>query len=428
MLSVNVTPFTTFHSQVLYPWQCQRGLPPIGPVIGIDDLAGGTKFSYDPWALYERRVVTGANMLVLGQIGKGKSAFIKTYVGRQMLWGNRRAFILDPKGEYGAFAAFYGVPTLKLAPNGLGGRLNPLDALGADDDADALVRRVALVTALATSGLGRDLHPEESAALTAIVEYVIGNARADGRQPTLGEVVEACFTIPADIAHALHTTTEELEGDIRQCTLALRRLIKGEFAGMLDGPTSITANWADRGLVVDLSEVYQSEALAPVMLATATWLRQAASMKPRPTLIVLDEAWAVLRLKAVTRWLQATAKLSRSFGISLVLVVHRISDLESQGDAGSENVKQAMGFLADTETRVLYAQPESEADTIERVLGLTNTEIECILRLPPYRALWRVGPQTALVRHYLSPKERLMVTTDQAMVQAHPAVREGMNG
>jgi type IV secretory pathway VirB4 component len=416
-MQVHGAPFTTYHSQVLYPFQAQRGLPPVGPVIGIDDLAGGTKFSYDCWSLYERRLLTGPNMLVLGQIGKGKSAFVKTYVGRQILWGGRRAFVLDPKAEYGPFSEFYGVPILRLVPGGTGGRLNPLDSLGTDD-ADATVRRVALVNALVATNLGRELSPIEAATLGAIVEWVVDHGRRTGREPTLGDVVHAAFSVPADIASALHTTADHLATEIRAAAVALQRLLRGEFAGMLDGPTSVPSSWRERGLVVDLSAVYQTDALAPVMVATATWLRQAAGADPRPTLIVLDEAWAVLRLRTVTRWLQATAKLSRSFGVSLVLVVHRISDLEAQGDSGAENVKQAVGFLADTETRVLFAQPESEADTLQRVLGLTSTEVECVLRLPPYRSLWRVGSQAAVVRHVLSPLERQMVGTDAVMQQA----------
>ncbi|MCL4414824.1 MAG: hypothetical protein M1522_08795 [Actinobacteria bacterium] len=418
MLKVRGAPFTTFHSQVLYPWQCQRGLPPVGPVIGVDDLAGGTKFHYDPWELYRRGLLTGANMLVLGQIGKGKSAFIKTYVGRLVLTNDIRPFVVDPKREYGPFGELYGIPTLRLAPGGKGGRLNPLDAgpFG-QEDGDSRVRQIELINALAASGLERELTAGERAALGVIVEHVVMTARAQGKVPTLPDVADALFSPPVDAARTLHTQSDQLRDEVRQPALAIQRLLRGDFAGMLDGPTSIPANWAERGLIVDLSAVYQSDALAPVMLCAATWLRQAASEQPRPTLIVLDEAWAVLRLKSVTRWIQATAKLSRSFGVSLVLVVHRISDLESQGDAGSEAVRQAYGFLSDTETRVLYAQPDSEADTIQRVLGLTDTEVETVLRLPPHKALWKVGAHAALVRHVLSPLEHQMVNTDQAMAK-----------
>ena len=53
-------------------------------------------------------MLPGPNMLVLGQIGRGKSAFVKTYLYRQAVFG-RQAWVLDPKGEYAPLARALGV-------------------------------------------------------------------------------------------------------------------------------------------------------------------------------------------------------------------------------------------------------------------------------------------------------------------------------
>src|SRR5207248_10723691 len=101
-------------------------LPLAGPVLGINRLAGDALFAYDPWCCYAEGVVTSPNMVVVGQLGTGKSALVKTYLARQRLAG-RSVFVLDPKGEYAPLAAARGVPRLSLAPGGAD-RLNPLDA------------------------------------------------------------------------------------------------------------------------------------------------------------------------------------------------------------------------------------------------------------------------------------------------------------
>ena len=84
------------------------------------DLLGGS-FVYDPFELYAQGVVTNPNMIVFGQIGRGKSAFVKTYLWRQAVFG-RRAWVVDPKGEYGALAAAWGVrpvaPAARAARSG----------------------------------------------------------------------------------------------------------------------------------------------------------------------------------------------------------------------------------------------------------------------------------------------------------------------
>ena len=65
-------------------------------------------------------------MLVSGNKGYGKSAFVKAYLHRQSMAGKWLA-ILDPKGEYLDLAARDGLSVLGLRPDGPV-RLNPLDA------------------------------------------------------------------------------------------------------------------------------------------------------------------------------------------------------------------------------------------------------------------------------------------------------------
>jgi hypothetical protein len=122
-----------------------------------------------------------------------------------------------------------------------------------------------------------------------------------------------------------------------------------------------------------------------------------------------------LRLVGVTRWLQLAAKLSRSFGLSVMLVTHRPSDLVAQADDGSEAAKQATGLLSDTQVRVVYQQAASEAGACGAQLGLTETECRLAAQLPPYVGLWRIGAGVAVVDHRLSNFEKKICDTDMAM-------------
>ena len=112
---------TTRHLQAAYPFMAEGGLGGRGVHIGTD--ANGGAFVYDPWELYGSWL-TNPNMLVGGQIGKGKSSFVKTYIYRQAVFP-RLAWILDPKGEYGPLAHALGCEPIRLEPNGPV-RLNPL--------------------------------------------------------------------------------------------------------------------------------------------------------------------------------------------------------------------------------------------------------------------------------------------------------------
>ena len=80
-----------------------------------------------------------------------------------------------------------------------------------------------------------------------------------------------------------------------------------------------------------------------------------------------------------------------------------------------EQVGLAEGLLADSETRVVYAQSPGEVARTGELLGLTETEAELVTQLPRGMALWKVGRRSFLVEHRLGRDERWLVDTDRAM-------------
>jgi hypothetical protein len=204
--------------------------------------------------------------------------------------------------------------------------------------------------------------------------------------PTLAAVAQALLAPEPGHASALGTDTEGLRQDGRQVALELRRLVVGDLAGMFDGETSPGLDMASGMVVLDLSRLYASPALGLMMVCALSWLQGAlAEGEAAKRLVVLDEAWAVLSHLATARWLQATFKLSRSFGVANIAVVHRVSDLRAAGSEGSEQQR------------------------------LTRTEQVLLSQLPRGVALWRVGQSSFLVEHQLGPEELALADTDAAM-------------
>jgi type IV secretory pathway VirB4 component len=351
-------------------------------------------------------------MLVLGQIGRGKSSFVKSLVWRQQVFG-RQAWIVDPKGEYGRLAEAAGATSLRIAPGG-SLRLNPLQSPGRrrSGDPEALRRQAELLCSLAAGSLGRGLLPHERTAAELAMATV--GARTAG--PTLPAVVDALLVPEPAAAASVHTDVTALASDGRQVALELRRLVRGDLAGMFDGPTSEGINLTGHLVVIDLSALYSSPALGLLMTCATAWLQ--ASLQHDDgirRLVVLDEAWAVLANLAIARWLQAGFKLARAFGAANVAVVHRLSDLRAAGAEGSEQQRLAEGLLADSETRVIFGQPPSEVESATDLLGLTSTEADLLPRLPRGVALWKVGQRAFLVEHRLGRDEAALVDTDRRM-------------
>jgi hypothetical protein len=113
--------------------------------------------------------------------------------------------------------------------------------------------------------------------------------------------------------------------------------------------------------------------------------------------------------------LQGVSKLARRHGIALITVVHRLSDLSGQADAGTAIAARAQGLLADAETKVVYRQAPGERTLAAELLGLTGVETDLVCRLARHRALWLVGAHGAVVDHVLAPDEVDLVDTDERM-------------
>jgi type IV secretory pathway VirB4 component len=403
---------TTRHLQAAYPFVAEGGLGGRGVYVGVD--ASGGSFVYDPFALYGEGLLRDPNMIVLGQVGFGKSSLLKSYLLRQSVFG-RRAFVLDPKGEYGELAEALGGVTVRLEPGG-SVRLNPLTERAGAEAQQRLLQGVA------AGALARALTPDEDEGLRVGLEAV---TRHQDTEPTLPDVVEALLHPTSEMADELATTVDAVATACRHAALGLRRLCVGDLRGMFDGPTTAGLDLSAPFVVLDLSEVYGSTALGILMTCATAWLRATVADLRRAAerdgeagdkvQLVIDEAWRVLSQLGVGEYLQDSFKHSRSYGVANILIMHRLSDLQATGDEGSRVVRLAQGLLADSGTRVIYHQRPDEVPWTRELIGLTETEARLLPELRIGEALWKVGPRSFLVQHRLSEFERDLADTDKRM-------------
>ena len=416
---------TTANLQALYPFIVETGLGSEGVYVGRE-TGSGASFVYDPWHFYQQQYVTNANILLAGVLGRGKSALAKTLAHRLAAFGVRSYVPADPKGEWGAVSRSLGLEPLTLG-RGMTTRINPLDPGPRPTHlndvswiSEVRTRRIALLQALAETGLNRPLHAVERNALYLALDRVTRPEADLGRQPVplLPDIVEALLR-PTD---AMATTigmpnAAALAEASRDATLELRRLVVGDLAGLFDGPTTHPLDFDVPIQVVDTSRLSGDDtAVALVMSCASAWMEAAIS---DPTsgrrLVVYDEAWRMMRVPALVRRMQAHWKLSRSWGIANFAVVHRLSDLGSVGDAGSEAVALARGLLADCSTRIVYAQETDQIPATASSLGLTDVEASLLPGLPVGRGLWKVGRRSFVVDHVLGGDEQSFIDTDSRM-------------
>jgi type IV secretory pathway VirB4 component len=406
---------TSRHAQAIYPFITAGGLGGRGVFIGRE--ASGGAFCFDPWVLYGEGVLDDPNVIVLGKLGQGKSALVKTLLWRMLLFG-RRAFVLDIKREYGPLCRAVGVHPISLVPGG-GVRLNPL-ASRPEEHA-----QLELLRAVSTTSVGAPLTQAESAALREALRIL---RRRGTSEPTLPAIAQLLFHPTSDMADRLRTTTESLARDARRAALALQDLCEGPLRGMFDGPTTAGLDLDAKLIVLDLHAIRDSPAVGILMACASAWmsalLARLAERPGRERLInVADESWKIVQHTGLGEWFQSNFKLARQFGVMNLVVLHKLADLQAAGDAGSRSARIAEGLVADASTRIIYHQDESQIGLTASLLGLSESEAQLLSLLGTGQALWRVGGRSFVVQHYRSRLESALTNTDTGM-----RLREGPVG
>ncbi len=239
-------------------------------------------------------------------------------------------------------------------------------------------------------------------------------------EPALPDIAAVLFAPLNEMAERLRTTVEQLAADSRRAALAIQDLCEGPLRGMFDGPTTPGLDLDSKLVVLDLHAVRDSPAVGILMACATAWMSALlARMSERPgrerLINVADESWKIIQHTGLGDWFQSNFKLARQFGVMNIVVLHKLADLQTVGDAGSRASRIAEGLIADASTRVVYHQDESQVDATRRLLGLSHSESQLISVLSAGQALWRVGSRSFVVQHHRSRMETQLTDTDTGM-------------
>ncbi len=416
----NVT--TTYHLAAAYPFAVEAGLGVRGAFMGLNRLSGGGGFFFDLFEAHAAGLITAPNMCVTGAGGYGKSGLAKTYVLRSSILRGAHArgrfvFILDAKGEWTALARLLGLTVVDLHPGGPA-RVNPLDpgpAGGSLSPEDLAHKQAPVVAALLSVMLVRPLDVSES----RVLGYVLGRiSRGRLAHPTLCDLREVLARPSQEMASELDTSLDELRVRCRPMLDACAMLLDHQYKGMFDGPTNVALDWdTSPGVVLNLSAVLdQPVPLELAMICGAGWGQALMhGHRDRLKLNVIDESYKALQNPAMVSYFLDGWKVGRQFGCANMIIIHALSELRAQFDDGAAAVKQTEALLNTTSVKVYMHQNHDQASDLLTRFGLSSAEASSLARMPPHRALWKIGGYSALVDHVTGGVEIEVCDTNKVM-------------
>jgi type IV secretory pathway VirB4 component len=361
------------------------GVPAGGVLYGLNTASNGVVW-WDRWS------VDNHNSVVLARSGAGKSYLVKLEILRSLYDGVHVA-VIDPEDEYLRLCDAVGGTAIQLGAPGI--RINPLDIPAADRRPDALTRRALFLHTLISVLLGQQPPPAERAALDRAIMATY-TAAGISNDPT-------SWARPApllrDLVASLHA---EANPAAQNLAARLSPWTEGSFRELFDGPTT----FHPRGhLVVWSTRQLADELRAPGMLLAldAIWRDVDVPTNSRNDglgarrLVVVDEAWTLLRDGEGAKFLYRLAKAARKRRAGVAVVTQDAADL-----LGSD-LGQAV--IANAATQILMRQAPQAIDLIADTFALTGGEARMLLAAGRGEALLLAGSHRVAFQTVASARE-----------------------
>ncbi|MFD7655351.1 VirB4 family type IV secretion system protein [Actinosynnema sp. NPDC059797] len=355
------------------------------------------------------------NAVILGRSGAGKSYLVKLELLRSLYRGVEIA-VVDPEDEYARLAAAVGGTHVHLGAPGV--RLNPFDLpvhTRADGHRtapkDALVRRSLFLHTVLAVLLGGEPTADGRAALDRAIAttYQSVGITADPRT----------WTRPSPTLRVLRDqlTRAGRAGDREASELAARLhpFVDGAFGQLFDGPGSV--NPEGHLVVFSLRDLPDElKGVGTLLTLDAVWRRVSNPAIRRPHLVVVDEAWLLMKDPAGAQFLFRMAKASRKHWAGLTVATQDTADV-----LGSDLGK---AVVANAATQILLRQASQAIDEITRTFDLSAGERQFLLSADRGQGLLSTGTQRVAFHAIASPAEHHLVTSDPAELAAYADAQE----
>jgi type IV secretory pathway VirB4 component len=337
---------------------------------------------------WDRFAQDNHNSVILARSGSGKSYLAKLEALRSLYAGVEVA-VIDPEDEYGGLCQAVGGAHIRLGAAGV--RLNPFDLPSGDDP---LTRRALFLHTLISVMLGEPLN---SASKTALDRAILTTYRQAGitteegtwnREPPLLR----------DLADVL---AADPDPKVSELVAALAPYVTGSHRTLFDGPTTTRP---DSHLIAfslrDLPD--ELKPVGTLLTLDAVWRRVTDHSTRRPRLVVVDEAWLLMRDPAGAAFLLRMAKAARKHMAGLSVITQDAADL-----LGSD---QGQAVIANSTTQILLRQAPQAIDKITETFQLSDGERQLLLSAGRGTGLLAAGPQRVAFQVISSPWEHETVT------------------
>lgn len=345
----------------------------------------------DSLIIFDRFTLENANMVLFGKSGSGKSFFEKLEILRSLMF-DTEVIVIDPEEEYKRMCQSLNGTYINLSLN-TKTKLNPFDLSAIYEEGEnELGLKILSLHGLLKIMLG-DVSPAEEAildrALIATFKargITLDPASQRNEPPLMEDLYKTLIGMEEEIAKGLSNRLE--------------KYVKGSLRSFFDQQSNVDLK--NPFTVFSLKEVEdETRPIIMYIILDYIWTKVKRDMKKR--LIVVDEAWYLMKNQDSATFLYSIAKRARKYYLGLTTISQDVEDF-LDSDYGK-------AIVTNSSIQVLFKQSTAAIGRLAEAFYLSEGEKHLLLAADIGEGLFFAGQNHVAMRVVASNEEHRLITT-----------------
>jgi type IV secretory pathway VirB4 component len=348
--------------------------------------------------LFDRFLLENYNSVTFAKAGSGKSYAVKLEILRTLMF-DTEVIVIDPEKEYEYMSEAVGGRYFNISLTSEH-HINPFDLPVPREDesaADVLRSNIVNLVGLFRIMMGGLTQEEDAIIDRAITEtYALKDITAESDFRNVEPPLLSDFEL----------VLAGMEGG-ESLVQKLSKYTKGTWSGFINRPSNVDIN--KKFVVFSLRDM--EDELKPVAMYIVThyiWNAIRKNLKKR--LLVIDEAWWMMKSDDTASFLLGLAKRGRKYYLGLATITQDVDDF----------LKSPYGLpiITNSSIQILLKQSPSSMDILQKTFNLTDEEKYLLLESDIGEGIFFVGLKHVAIKVIASYTEDQIITTNPEQVLA----------
>lgn len=357
--------------------------------------------------LFDRFSLENYNSIIFAKSGSGKSYAAKLEILRTLMF-DTEIIVIDPEKEYEYISEAAGGRYFNISLTS-GHHINPFDLpIPREDESPSDVLRSHIINLV---GLFRlmfsGLSPEEDAIVDrAITEtYALKDITAESNFAEIEPPLLSDFELVLEGMDGADSLSQRLS-----------KYTKGTWSNFINKPTNVDIN--KKFVVFSVRDM--EDELKPIAIYIITHFIWGAIRKElKKRLMVIDEAWWMMKSEDTASFLFGLAKRGRKYYLGITTITQDVEDFLRS--------PYGLPIITNSSIQFLMKQSASSIEMVQKIFNLTDEEKYLLLESGVGEGIFFAGSKHVAIKVIASYTEDQIITSDPSQLLAIKKSKEEYN-